>query len=138
MRPTRSQPNSPDAQRGHGDHGSASTELVIAMPALLLLVLASVHLGLWYHARHIASAAAEEGARAASFASANTTAGPSEASQFIDQVGPNVLIDRQITLDRTATTVTVTITGHSPAVIPGLTMTVTASATAPRETFRPN
>ena len=40
MRPTRSQPNSRDVRRGHGDHGSASTELVIAMPALLLLVLA--------------------------------------------------------------------------------------------------
>lgn len=137
MPPTRSQPNSRGGSRSHGDHGSASTELVIAMPALLLLVLASVHLGLWYHARHIASAAAEEGARAASFAGANNSAGPTEASQFIDQVGPNVVIDRQITVDHTATNVTVTVTGHAPAVIPGLTMSVTASATAPRETFRP-
>lgn len=137
MRPTRSQPNSGGIRRCRGDRGSASTELVIAMPALLLLVLASVHVGLWFHARHIASAASEEGARAASFAGATNTAGTSEANQFIDQLGPNVMLDRQVTVNRTPTAVTVTVTGHSPAVIPGLTMAVTASATAPLETFRP-
>lgn len=120
-----------------GDGGSASTELVIAMPALLLLVLASVHVGLWFHARHIASAATEEGARAARIAGATNSNGDTTAKQFIDQVGPNVLLDPHITITRTATTVTVSAAGHSPAVIPFLTMNVDASTTSPLEAFRP-
>jgi Flp pilus assembly protein TadG len=110
---------------------------VIAMPALLLLVLASVHVGLWFHARHIASAASEEGARAARTLGANDQAGDTKANQFIDQLGPNVLLDRHITVTRTATDVTVTVTGHSPAVIPGLTMAINATTTSPIESFRP-
>ncbi len=108
------------------------------MPALLLLVLASVHVGLWYHARHIASAASEEGARAARIAGSSDADGETKANQFIDQLGPNVVLARQVTITRTATTVTVTVTGHSPAVIPGLTMSIAASTTSPIESFRPN
>ncbi len=135
MLPTTSPPN---RERCRGDSGSASTEVVIAMPALLLLVLASVHVGLWYHARHIASAASEEGARAARYAGSTDTDGETKANQFIDQLGPNVMLGRQITVTRTATSVTVTVAGHSPAVIPGLTMDLSASTTSPLETFRPN
>ena len=122
--------------RCRGDRGSASTELVIAMPALLLLVLASVHVGLWFHARHIAAAASDEGARSARVFGSTDAAGEAKANQFIDQLGPNVMLGRQITVTRTATTVTVTVTGHSPAVIPGLTMAITASTTSPIENFR--
>jgi len=107
------------------------------MPALLLLVLASVHVGLWYHARHIAAAASEEGSRAARAAGATDAAGETKANRFIDDLGPNVILGRHITIARTATTVTVAITGHSPAVIPGLTMEINASTTSPLEIFRP-
>lgn len=107
------------------------------MPALLLLVLASVHVGLWFHARHIASAASEEGARSARTLGATDQDGDSKANQFIDQLGPNVMLDRHITVTRTATDVTVTVTGHSPSVIPFLTMAVSATTTSPIESFRP-
>lgn len=122
--------------RCRGDSGSASTELVIAMPALLLLVLASVHVGLWFHARHLAAAASQEGARAARHLGADDTAGYDRATQFLDQLGPNVLLDRNVVITRTATSVTVTVTGHAPAVIPGLTLAIDATTTSPLETFR--
>ena len=51
--------------RCNGDRGAAATELAIAMPLLLVLVLASVHLALWFHARQIVTAAAQEAARSA-------------------------------------------------------------------------
>lgn len=122
--------------RCRGDAGSASTELVIAMPALLLLVLASVHVGLWFHARHLAAAASQEGARAARHLGADDTAGYDRANQFLDQLGPNVVLDRNVVITRTATSVTVTVTGHAPAVIPGLALAIDATTTSPLETFR--
>jgi len=108
------------------------------MPALHLLVLASVHVGLWFHARHIASAASDEGARSARLFGSSDASGEAKANHFIDQLGPNVLLGRKIIVTRTATNVTVTVTGHSPAVIPGLTMAVSASTTSPIESFRAN
>lgn len=107
------------------------------MPTLLLFVMASVHVGLWFHARHVASAASQEGARAARASGADDQAGNLKANEFIDQLGPNVMLDRHITVTRNATTVTVDISGRSPAVIPGLTMAVNASTTSPIEGFRP-
>jgi Flp pilus assembly protein TadG len=108
------------------------------MPALLLLVLASVHVGLWFHARHIASAASDEGARSARAFGSTDAAGEAKANQFIDQLGPHVMLGRQINVTRSATTVTVTVSGHSPAVIPGLTMAISASTSSPVESFRAN
>jgi Flp pilus assembly protein TadG len=107
------------------------------MPALLLFVLASVHVGLWFHARHIVAAASEEGARTARHQGSTDTAGADTANEFLDQLGPNVVLDRQVTVTRTATAVTVTVTGHAPAVIPGLYLDVDASTTSPIEQFRP-
>ena len=52
-------------RRARGERGSATTELVIAMPALLLLIMSIIQFGLWYHASHVAKAAAQEGVRAA-------------------------------------------------------------------------
>lgn len=124
-------------RRCQEDRGSATTELVIAMPALLLLILVSVHIGLWFHARNLADAAAQEGARGARVLGATDDDGRARASQMLDELGPAVVADRAITVTRTPTSVTVTVTGHAPAVIPGLVFDVNASVTSPIESFRP-
>ena len=49
------------------DAGAATAELVIAMPLLLLIVMFVIQAGVWFHATHIAQAAAT---RAASTAAA--------------------------------------------------------------------
>ena len=51
---------------GHaqGQDGSVSLEIAILAPALLLLVFSIVQGGLWFHARNLAQAAAQEGAAA--------------------------------------------------------------------------
>lgn len=130
--PRRAEP----ARRGRGDAGAAATELVIAMPALLLLILVSVHVGLWFHARSLADAAAQEGARGARVLGATDADGEARANQMLDDLGPTVVTDRTVTVTRTATTVTVVVTGHAPAVIPGLVLDVRSSATSPIEEFQ--
>jgi Flp pilus assembly protein TadG len=52
-------------RRCRGDSGAATTELVIITPAFFGLVLFIVHVGLWLHAVHVASTAAQEAAAVA-------------------------------------------------------------------------
>src|SRR5438874_7444662 len=56
-RPTASRP----MRRLEGDHGSVTTETVLLTPVLLFLVMIVIQFGLWYHAEHVAKAAAQEG-----------------------------------------------------------------------------
>lgn len=122
--------------RCRGDSGSATTELVVITPLLLLLVLASVHVGLWFHANHLVNASAQEGARAARAAGSTDQDGFDRANQLLDELGSGAVSDRTVTVARTATEVTVTVTGMSPAVVPGVSMSVTATSTSPIEEFR--
>lgn len=124
--------------RFRGDHGSASTELVIVMPLLLLLVLASVHMGLWFHARHLVNASAQEGARAARAAGATDADGYARADQMLVDLGSGAVANPTVIVTRNGSTVTVTVSGQSPAVVPGLSMSVQATSTSPIEEFRSN
>jgi Flp pilus assembly protein TadG len=110
---------------------------VIVMPLLLLLVLVSVHIGLWFHARHLVNAAAQEGARAARAAGAVDADGEARAEQMLDDLGPTVIANPTVTVARTTDTVTVTVTGQAPVVIPGLVLDVRATSTSPIEQFTP-
>ena len=131
-------PPSPLARRRcRGDYGSASTELVIVMPLLLLLVLASVHVGLWFHARHLVNAAAQEGARAARASGATDSDGYDRAQQILGDLGSNSVTSPAIVVTRSSGSVTVSVSGQAPQVIPGLAMSVSASSTSPIEEFKP-
>ena len=56
----------PLPHRRHAEEsGVASAELVLAMPVLLFVLMLMVQFGLWYHGAHVATAAAQEGARTA-------------------------------------------------------------------------
>ena len=100
--------------------GSASVELVILLPALFAVMFLGMQAALFYHARSIAIAAAQEGARAAGGENASASDGISAAHAFLtDAGGQDVLRGATAEVDRTATTVTVTIQGSSLSVIPG-------------------
>ena len=51
--------------------------------------------------------------------------------------GTGAVTNPAVTVTRTAGSVTVTVTGESPAVIPGLTQSVSATSTSPIEEFKP-
>jgi Flp pilus assembly protein TadG len=124
------------AARFRGDRGAASTELVIAMPLLLLLVTVSMHVGLWFHARHVVNAATQEGARAARALGATDADGQLRAQQMLDELGGS-LTDTRITVERAGGVVTVRVTADAPPVGPGLTLGVDAATSSPVEEFRP-
>lgn len=125
-------------RRFSGEEGIATTEAVLVTPVLLLLVMTVFQFGLWYHAQHVATAAAEEGARAARAEQGTAIAGHLRADEFLDQAGPTIVQDRAVDATRTAESVTVRVQGTAVAVIPGLHLSVDATATSPVERFDPD
>ena len=79
-------------RRLRGERG-ATTEMVIILPALLFLIFLGIQFALWFHASHLALAAAQEGARAARVANATDPVsargaeqtGEDTANQFASQ-----------------------------------------------------
>lgn len=114
--------------------GSASIELVILLPALLTVMFLGMQAALFYHARTVAIAAAQQGARAAGTEQGREADGIDAANDFITEAGgDDVLTGTSTTASRTLTTATVTVTGFSHSVIPGWKVQITQSASVPVE-----
>jgi hypothetical protein len=104
------------------------------LPALFAVLFLGMQAALFYHARTVAIAAAQEGARAAGAENGTTSDGIAAASSFLsDAGGSDVLRKTSTTANRAATTVTVTVSGRSLSVIPGWSPEVTQSASLPVE-----
>ncbi len=116
------------------ERGSVSIELVILLPVLFAVMFLGMQAALFYHARTVAIAAAQEGAQAAGGENGKPADGVSAASSFLaDAGGDDVLKDAIATADRTPTRVTVTVRGHSLSVIPGWSPVIVQSASLPVE-----
>ena len=119
---------------GARERGSASLELVVVFPVVLLLIFGGVQGALWYHARSVAMAAAQEGARAAGAEGGNPAAGEAAATAFLDSAGGSgVLTGPGVHVTRSATEATATVTGTAPTVLPGMRLAVDQSASVPVE-----
>ena len=117
------------------DAGTSTVELVITMPALLLLVLAVIQFGLWAHAQHIALAAAQDGVTAARAYGATDQAGRDRANHSVDRFGPSVLRRPAVAVGRTPQEVTVTVTGHATSILGLFSFPVREQARGPVERF---
>ena len=104
------------------------------LPALFAVMFLGMQAALYYHARSLAIAAAQEGARAAAGEHGTPADGVTAANGFIaDAGGANVLRAASATADRSATTATVTVHGFSLSVVPGWAPVVRQSASVPVE-----
>ncbi|MBO1756466.1 TadE/TadG family type IV pilus assembly protein [Allobranchiibius sp. CTAmp26] len=116
------------------ERGSSSIQMVMLLPALFAIMFLGLQGSLWYHARSVAIAAAQEGARTAGAHNSSADAGINDATSFIaDAGGADVLAGATVTGNRSAVTATVTVRGSSMSVIPGWTITVRQSASVPVE-----
>ncbi|MDU0295014.1 TadE/TadG family type IV pilus assembly protein, partial [Saccharothrix longispora] len=121
-----------------GDRGAVDTELVIATPLLLLMLLAIVQFALWSHATHIAQAAASHGLAAARTQNGTPAAGTSRAQHILDQLAAGPLRGTAVTADRDTLSASVRISGTATPVLPFLTLPVHAEAVGPVERFVPD
>lgn len=127
-------------RRVRDDSGLALLESVLTIPVAFIMILAVLQAGLWWYARQLAATAADEAARAARAYQATPADGTRSGTTYIAQVdghGSRVLLAPTITVDRGATTVTVHVHGHVPALLPFLPTQVDEQATGPIENFQP-
>ncbi|WP_433498571.1 TadE family protein [Sphaerimonospora sp. CA-214678] len=108
-------------------------EAAILYPIVLTLILLMVNAALWFHARGVALAAAQEGVRVARAYGSNISAGTAVAERFARKVGGSLLVSPQASVDRRGDTVSVTVKGEALALVPLLKLRVSQVAHAPIE-----
>jgi Flp pilus assembly protein TadG len=107
---------------------------VVLFPALLALIFITGQAGLYFYARSVALAAAQEGARAGAMPSAATGAGDQAARVFLDRAGSDLVVGRVVSASRSAVRVSVTVSGRSLSLVPGYPgFPVSQTASAPVE-----
>ena len=116
------------------ERGSTSVQMVILMPVLFSVMFLGLQAALFYHARTVAIAAAQEGARAAGAETGSASDGIAAATSFVAAAGgSDVLENASVSGSRSATQATVTVRGVALSVIPGWSPIVQQSATVPVE-----
>lgn len=129
------------ARRGPGpsppDRGSATLELVIIFPVLLLIIFTVVQASLFFYARSLALAAAQEGVRAARAENAHLPDGVTRARAFLTSTAGDSLLTPTVSSDgSSATQIRIRVTGRSLSVLPGVPgLSVSQEATGPKERF---
>lgn len=118
------------------ERGFETAETAIVLPFLLLLILAIVQGGLWYHGTNLTQAAAVNAYEAARLYEATTADGVNAGTTTADQAG-GMLTDVTVTVTRTGNEVTATVTATTPGIIPGANTTVTKTVTGPVERWVP-
>lgn len=116
-----------------GERGSASVELVLVFPLVLLAVLLLAQVSLWAHARQLAQAAASQALTATRVRDATAVDGQRAARQVLAQLGPGPLHNPRVTVTRGAQRATVDITGQAPSITGLLPLPVRAHAEGPTE-----
>lgn len=123
------------------ERGSATLEMAIVAPALMVLVLGILQFGLVHHAQQVARTAAQEAARTAAAENSHPEEGRTRALKVMSaglggMVGePEVKVEKD--LDYVRVQVRATMRGLLP--IPGLSsFNLTAGASVYAERFRPS
>ncbi len=119
------------AQRDARDRGAVSLEMLIVFPAVLLIILMVVHVGLWWHARNVAMSAAQLGVESARVRGASAGTGTAEAREFLSRAGRS--ISGTSVSGSKGATVTIRVTGYVDTMIPGLKLKIDQHADAAAE-----
>ena len=119
------------------ERGSVTIEMVVLFPVLLGVIVAIVQYGLWFHARSLALAAAQEGVTAARSYTPAPAAGTRAAGAFLGAHAGDTLTTVTISATRPgAGQVGVVVSGRVLSIVPGIPgLVVTQSATGPVERF---
>ncbi len=117
------------------DRGSASVEWAIGALVLMSLFLLAGHAFTWGTARMAAQKAAGHAVQTTRVIGGTETAGRDDANALLDQLHAGDFTDRHVSIERTPTQTTVTITGRVPTLIDGLDLPLTVTRVAPTERY---
>ena len=117
------------------DRGETTTQIVVLVPVLMLLVLLVVQAALWFHTANIAQAGAARGAAAGAPVSASARAAAGAAVLTVSENGGHLVGPPIVAVgDRT---VQVSVSLAVPQVVPFFPDVVTRVQLEPRERFIP-
>ena len=102
------------------ERGSATVEVAVLAPALLLVVFTIIQVGLWSYARSLALGAAQEGLAAGRSFGATAHAGRERAEQFLVRTAGDSLRDSVVSVQVDSTTLEVEVRGRALSVLPGI------------------
>ncbi len=123
-------------RRSRGERG-ATTELVVLFPAFFVLLVLSIQFALYYHASHVALAAAQEGARTLRAAPDDVPAAEAQANAFLLHLSRATLPDGKPHGHVDAGGIAhMEVTGTAESILPGFTFRVHEQSVGPIETFR--
>lgn len=115
-----------------GERGASSVEAALILPALLLVFFAVVHGAAFLHAGNIAQATAQAAYEEARLFDGSAGAGAA-AGYATSAASGGGLENVVVLVDRGTESVTVTVTGQAPMLIPGLPLEVERTITGPAE-----
>lgn len=120
-------------------------EWALLTPILILVILCVVQFAMVYHARHVALAAAQAGARVARSQPKGADwqgRGVTEARESVNKIGPELIHGLDISAGEAGGGIGdqryVEVSGTAVRVIPFLTLTITQRSQGPVECFRPD
>jgi len=112
-------------------------DVIVIIGVMVLLVL-GIQAGTWYLGSNVAHSAAVAAYNSARSYQASDQDGSTAAGQVLGNFGTAVLGSPTVTVDRTATQVTVTVTGQPFHLIPGIPLPpISATETGPVERWVP-
>lgn len=124
--------------RWRSDGGALSLEMVVLLPLAFSLLFLAVQGAVYYQARTVALASAQEGARDAAGLDRTDSDGKASAINFANRAGGSGLLEEpRVTVRRDQNTrvVTVEVTGTTMSLVPGWDPVVTQSASRTVEEF---
>lgn len=124
------------AARMRRDDGSVAVEYAIVAPVVLAVLFLAIQVAMYSYARSIALSAAQEGLSAARAYDGSAGDGSARAEDFIGRAGGDTLSGTHVSVSRNADQATVTVTGRSLSLVPGIGgFAVSQTATGPVERF---
>jgi hypothetical protein len=108
---------------------------VLIIPGMLVLVMTVAQFVVYFHAYHLATAAAQEGVRAAQLADGSEDGARLQTQDFLAQAGPNLVLLAQVDVARDADSARVEVRGQAPQLIPGIRVGIHTVARGPVERF---
>ncbi|AXK35850.1 pilus assembly protein [Streptomyces armeniacus] len=117
----------------YDDRGAVSVQLVLVVPALLILSLLAVQFALVWHAQHLAQFAAQDALAATRVKDAGTADGHAAARSRLKTLGGRVFTSPEVTVHRSKTHAGVRIEGRVLHVVPGLNLHASGAASGPVE-----
>lgn len=127
--------------RGAGiDRGASSMEWALLTPILLIVIMVVIQFTLVYHARQVALAAAQSGARTARTQVTGDWERAAEAKARADvaQIGPKLITPLNVDANGDANERWVEVSGSAASVVPFMTFRVHERSGGPVECFRPD